>query len=77
MRLYFRDDKRKDMSDKTTTSKNDSAPASNKARDSEPKVPRGTSARDVSSGGSVGSKIVTVMCCRSKCVGNPNVVVKR
>ena len=27
--------------------------------------------------GSVGSKIVTVMCCRSKCVGNPKVVVKR
>ena len=30
--------------------------------------------RDVSSSGSVGSRIVTVMCCRSKCVGNPNVV---
>ena len=49
---------------------------SDKTRDSQPKVPRGTSARDVSSSGSVGSKIVTVMCCRSKCVGNPNVVVK-
>ena len=35
-----------------------------------------TKTRDVSSSGSVGSKIVTVMCCRSKCVGNPNVVVK-
>ena len=52
------------MSDKSASSKKDASP-------------QGTSARDVSSGGSVGSKIVTVMCCRSKCVGNPKVVVKR
>ena len=32
--------------------------------------------RYVSWSGSVGSRLVTVMCCRSKCVGNPNVVVK-
>ena len=76
------------MSDKSTSSKKyasaatsssavASVTASNKTRDSEPKVPRGVSARDVSSSGSIGSKIVTVMCCRSKCVGNPNLVVKR
>ena len=64
------------MSDRTTTPMSTIVPPI-KTRDSEPKVPRGVSARDVSSSGSVGSKIITVMCCRNKCVGNPNVVVKR
>ena len=52
------------MCDKTTTPKNTTVPPSK--------------TKDVSSSGSVGSKIVTVMltgrrCCRSKCGGNPNV----
>ena len=67
------------MSDKTTTTPKNTTVPPIKTRDSEPKVPRGASARDVlaRSSGSVGSKIVTVMCCRSKCVGNPKVVIKR
>ena len=47
---------REKVSDKTTTPKNTTVPP--------------IKTRDVSSSGSVGSKIVTVMCCRSKCVAH-------
>ena len=62
MRFCFQDDKRKDVrQDKRLRTEGSS-------RDFSPRCEFEWS---------VGSKIVTVMCCRSKCVGNPKVVVKR